>query len=1539
MSKALSLEELLNASDSEEDEDALADVGVDLETILDDSDQSEDDEISEARSGLKIKGGGEQQVAASELIQTALTELSKRQEEGVQEIAFEVVVEGKVDARRLLLSHDETSLPLPAATSAAATLVSTSAIYQQHPYSQYHELSLSSLELADRREMRYLNAGSRDTISALQTKRGGGKSSGGNGVATSCVKLEEMATISSQLKRNASYKQHGPGIATAVHVHAKFFIIGTSSGLCLLFDHSQEIRQVVGSSLAQGTRCHKAVTAIDVTPNGTMLLCGYVSGEIALWDVLKGALLKRVTDLHKCRICRLQFILNVGESFEASSSKDAVKNEYFTVSADAKGVVNKGRFSKALWSSYSAEFDCLLDGSAGVILDMSALVPAEQWALSNVRDHSFLADETLKAPQLFTNMQFVAFNSLTRTYVVQIQPVIRVIHRWTAPVISSPSMGEPVSSSLDWAWGTHRRYKQMEKCADSTAWPILARAWGNSLQILCIDCSVMSAPDPSAIIVTGDTRFRFTLVAEKRFEVGTTTSDVLSVKWLGSERIIVFSTTSVIVMNPLLETLEVSSLSATLAVCIQSSTYGRGCNFDEPVSSSICVHDRLLFVLSPESLVRFALQMWTEQADQLINEGQWLEALALALESLGNADASEGRSEAVSVEQYIRRYVELAVTQPSFASYFRNNSTAAALQGKNHYHLVSGVCIEYCIAAGRLDLLFGEFFDAFVAARQQTVFLDALEPYILTRMIKTLPPRILGELFDFAIKALRLPALERCISFLDLQEIDLDASSRFLLEHRLYSGFLYVYAFGLGDFVGAFQTIFESMICLPRFPSTETPDFPSPEQADIGYKLLLFTQSVSQGKLFPRRDDTQTSLDALFQLLNTISNERFQRREQPCLSVLSDGNEQGAALLSQVSQKRFPYLSNLTSIDPGATMFCLSQGLQRLQEATMSSVVALYDAIFQFATFSNEDLGSKGRLTVVFFDFFLPLMSQCSFTLPLELLESALRHESNSLKPWFVTEARITQLAIRQSKSGSSLEAQHRLFLMLQENNFWKAALHVSSNSSTSCSMEDFEKALIFYLGTSLSHHDGGGEDGEGANGQALESFAKVDQIFEYIDAVFDSLSRQSVNVKEEDLVDFASVLTNFLISLADLDTLRTQQMVCSYLPKYVSLIIEKTKTRPSIQLDLLSALVKLAKEDEDTNRNPGDEALSEQDTMSYIHLLVTFCPSKVYYFLSEHNNYPLDECLALCREKNVLDATALLLEKKGDSYSALSLLLTDLTKRITTTKKDLDSEFRDGGASKMLDILSKHGKVRSEAVVSLPLFSNLMHIVSCIISLCCRFTTSCDLWFTALDHFLHEKQALRKAGTSSSSEIMVLMISELLHLFLSEMEAVAPPQEIVSRITRDKEGTMGSRLSEFRDIFLSMISSFSHDVVVLDTFRKLQAADIEEMQWKRLTHTHPMQWKKIMKNCNAERFEPKIVEDGIRSEGGRTQGTGMARRKKKTQNLRASLSATKSMVANANSMVANAAPPLFFARTGLDDDGERKPGHLPLAPRFTSSI
>ncbi|KTF78154.1 hypothetical protein cypCar_00041041 [Cyprinus carpio] len=85
------------------------------------------------------------------------------------------------------------------------------------------------------------------------------------------------------------------GLPTAITV-SNVIAVGTSHGLALVFDQNQALRLCLGTT-ATGAE-YGAVSALSINHDCTRLLCGFAKGQITMWDLANGKLLRTMTDTH-----------------------------------------------------------------------------------------------------------------------------------------------------------------------------------------------------------------------------------------------------------------------------------------------------------------------------------------------------------------------------------------------------------------------------------------------------------------------------------------------------------------------------------------------------------------------------------------------------------------------------------------------------------------------------------------------------------------------------------------------------------------------------------------------------------------------------------------------------------------------------------------------------------------------------------------------------------------------------------------------------------------------------------------------------------------------------------------------------------------------------------------------------------------------------------------------------------------------------------------------------------------------------------------
>jgi hypothetical protein len=468
------IDDILNANDSDEDVDTMS---VDLEKLLDDDDDDDDEdgidllvsdkftnETAPPHIDLHLYSDSDDEDGKSN---NQIHEMPPSPSELFAHDSFNPNnTSANVDPELDDLLRDDLddiadgvgSSSSPALPSSSLSFSSSSLNYSStidgfltnSRLGNTHLSPLHTLELAEKREKRHMYTGDKDTVSALQSKLESkttstddivdGKSqtnsivdNRNSGISHfKCVCLE---MISTQLHRNSQFKQHGPGTATVVKFTPKFIALGTTRGLVLIFDHNQEMRQVIGSSVPTAGRNIYAITALEVSVSGDTIFCGYENGEIIIWDLTKGSVMKRISDLLTGRIVRLCLVYGIGED---AASITGISSDYSIIAVDSKGVVNKIKLSKSMFLSISVDSECLLDGSAGLILDLSPMLPFSTLSsypgiLTGDDSHTPLpvvvgASKTsaiTDCPSYIPRMdQYIALNSSVRSYIIRVYPQV-----------------------------------------------------------------------------------------------------------------------------------------------------------------------------------------------------------------------------------------------------------------------------------------------------------------------------------------------------------------------------------------------------------------------------------------------------------------------------------------------------------------------------------------------------------------------------------------------------------------------------------------------------------------------------------------------------------------------------------------------------------------------------------------------------------------------------------------------------------------------------------------------------------------------------------------------------------------------------------------------------------------------------------------------------------------------------------------------------------------------------------------------------------
>ncbi|RHY40638.1 hypothetical protein DYB30_008599, partial [Aphanomyces astaci] len=273
--------------------------------------------------------------------------------------------------------------------------------------------------------------------------------------------------------------------------------------------------------------------------------------------------------------------------------------------------------------------------------------------------------------------------------------------------------------------------------------PILARGWGRHIQFL----EVLFCPR-HVHAKDGWPTFAETSPVD-------TTADVVATQWLG-DHVIMY-------------------LNFHDELCVF-----RACN-------------DMLYLLGLKELHTARVQPWTQRIDTLIEDGEWLEGLGLALDHYeGLLKAAQTRAERDrfppvfftdrNKDQCVVDIFKMCVGESTYPADVSKRLEAAfqtarsgappknfvpigvadrmadllmdyvrlamghapsASLNLSHFQMLAGVAIEYCASTNRTDLLFAEIFKRFQEADKADIFVSLLAPYILHDQLHVLSADVL----------------------------------------------------------------------------------------------------------------------------------------------------------------------------------------------------------------------------------------------------------------------------------------------------------------------------------------------------------------------------------------------------------------------------------------------------------------------------------------------------------------------------------------------------------------------------------------------------------------------------------------------------------------------------------------------------------------------------------------------------------------------------------------------------------------------------
>ncbi|KAJ2363832.1 hypothetical protein IW150_006641, partial [Coemansia sp. RSA 2607] len=405
----------------------------------------------------------------------------------------------------------------------------------------------------------------------------------------------------------------------------------------------------------------------------------------------------------------------------------------------------------------------------------------------------------------------------------------------TRDAIKRSFFKRPYAGSASWLPAL--KYKQSATATDPSeshyCLPRLVYSWGPSIFVLSLILDNEIADNGASLTASkAKARVKF----EKSLE-WTAIEDVVFCRWVGpdvllymtrSQRIFVFEI-------KLHQETEVSSSPPGIIAGRPWVTLATGTEAEPSYAQVMTIYKRRMFALCGSSSVYTGrLLSWSERLGMLVDQCQFIDAITLATglyqgdtgqvvvglpRSKLDGDVGEKKRRKLvgtKLIELMRGSLKLAFDSRQDDS-LQSPSQIHGCSDSEKRALIS-VCIEACLATDNLALLFGDVYECYSADDEwQGVYLETIEPFILSGRIQQLPPQILNAMIEkYGTTMQRVRRLGEILANLNLAqgEFDIDRVLSSCQRHGLWRTFARVWL-GMGDPIAPIKAMISAVVDIP----------------------------------------------------------------------------------------------------------------------------------------------------------------------------------------------------------------------------------------------------------------------------------------------------------------------------------------------------------------------------------------------------------------------------------------------------------------------------------------------------------------------------------------------------------------------------------------------------------------------------------------------------------------------------------------------------------------------------------------------------
>jgi vacuolar protein sorting-associated protein 8 len=654
------------------------------------------------------------------------------------------------------------------------------------------------------------------------------------------VRWSKLRKLSGQAFSEVGKRNFGSPTCMAVTDN---MVIGTSRGMVLVFDHQQTNKAVIGA----GTKALECgpVTALAVSADHTTVAAGHASGHIFTWEISRPAR----PFLHILPVDISQPQSRRGDGHVEGSAVVHIGflgyRRTALASADDRGMAFSHLATRGMGAVGRTVKTTRILGRYPELITRTA---------KPLKKSSVLAFSPLPLGNMEQKTDGLGLVAMLTPYllvIVSTTPIAQTQHKAARP--KEVAAHSAMTAAL--AWFPAIKLKGSES---NTTRNKLAYVWSNILTILEAH-EVQQDPTeekdkPPELQFLPRSRY----IAEEA---------IVALQWLSRSVLAALTITQQLliiedVTMHVTESFDLLPKNIYHADLFSQQLLAVIENHDEEDTSlhgvvadafhmSFRAYKGRLFLLSFSEIWWGGLTNWADRLLALMNIGDFIGAIRLATKyysgqgeklTIGLPEDDDSRKTIVGEKLF-----EMMTASLKYA-FGKNQHARSEPVEKPQMIELAEASISACLRADDQNFLFDTVFNWYDDHDQGQLFMDVLEPYILSSEVSVMPPPALKVLIDYFSSTHTPSKLEEIICLLDTTYMDIDQVTSLCKQYNLYDAYIYVWNHALADFTTPLEELLQMATSIIAMNGNADREL---RRAENAQKIFPYVSFILTGRSYP----------------------------------------------------------------------------------------------------------------------------------------------------------------------------------------------------------------------------------------------------------------------------------------------------------------------------------------------------------------------------------------------------------------------------------------------------------------------------------------------------------------------------------------------------------------------------------------------------------------------------------------------------------------------------------------------------------------